>query len=339
MNAQLPKLDPRFKVRPATLNDTERIHDLFTEYWKTLTGVEKFSLDEFKHIFSTPGFEISESILLVLSPGDELIGSVMVMDLAQPPVHPRAYGCVHQGYENQGIGSYLLSWAEERARQAIPRVPEDARVSMEVQTSISHQPTTHLLEKLDFTPIRYSWIMQIDLADPPPEPVWPEGIRILTYHDYPQPEAILAAADEAFEDHWGHVDRSGDEERFERFKYSIENDESFDPSLWYLAMDGDEIAGVSLCSPQLGTDRETGVVETLGVRRPWRRQGLGLALLYLPFGEFHRRGYKQVILGVDTQNLTGATRLYEKAGMRVDQEFVVYEKELCPGEELAKQEL
>jgi ribosomal protein S18 acetylase RimI-like enzyme len=102
-------------------------------------------------------------------------------------------------------------------------------------------------------------------------------------------------------------------------------------------MDGDEIAGVALCNPRLGPDRETGFVDILGVRRPWRKRGLGLGLLHHAFGEFLTRGYKQVGLGVDTKNLSGATRLYKKAGMRVARELVVYEKELRTGEELSKQ--
>jgi len=114
--------------------------------------------------------------------------------------------------------------------------------------------------------------------------------------------------------------------------------ETFDPELFFLAMDEEEIAGAALCSPRFGGDPETGIVETLGVRRPWRRRGIALALLHQSFGEFYRRGHKHVGLGVDTQNLSGATRLYEKAGMHVAQEFTFYERELRPGEELARQE-
>jgi ribosomal protein S18 acetylase RimI-like enzyme len=77
------------------------------------------------------------------------------------------------------------------------------------------------------------------------------------------------------------------------------------------------------------------------VRRPWRKRGLGLALLNHSFGEFYRRGYRRVGLGVDAQNLTGALRLYEKAGMRADpaRRFSVYEKELRLGVDLAVETL
>jgi ribosomal protein S18 acetylase RimI-like enzyme len=62
-----------------------------------------------------------------------------------------------------------------------------------------------------------------------------------------------------------------------------------------------------------------------------------LALLHHTFGEFQQRGYQRVTLGVDAENLSGATRLYKKAGMTVAREFAVYEKELQAGEELSKQ--
>jgi ribosomal protein S18 acetylase RimI-like enzyme len=80
-------------------------------------------------------------------------------------------------------------------------------------------------------------------------------------------------------------------------------------------------------------------VHSLGVKRPWRRQGIALAMLRHTFGEFYRRGIHKVGLGVDGQSLTGATRLYEKAGMHPVYEETLYEKELRPGVELATQSL
>lgn len=326
-----------YNFRNATHDDLEALLDLFNQYWEEMTGVVKFTVEDFKTIFTTPGFNLDASAGVVTSPRGENVAGILVIDLGDPPIHPNVYGCVRQGYEGRGIGRFILQWAEERARQAINRCPPKARVSMYIQTAPSHQATIQLLDGLGLVPVRYSWFMMRDLDEVPPQPNWPAGIQVQTRDSFDDLDTILRAADEAFEDHWGHVDRSGDEERIKRFRHSIENDGDHDPSLWFLAMDGDDIAGVALCSTRLGTDRDTGVVETLGVRRPWRRQGLGLALLHHAFGEFHSRGYKRVGLGVDTQNLSGATRLYQKAGMQVTHEFVVYEKELREGEELSKQ--
>jgi ribosomal protein S18 acetylase RimI-like enzyme len=61
--------------------------------------------------------------------------------------------------------------------------------------------------------------------------------------------------------------------------------------------------------------------------------GLGMALLLHSFGEFYKRGQTVVCLGVDADNPTGATRLYERAGMHVETEYVCYEKEFRPGRE------
>ena len=82
-----------------------------------------------------------------------------------------------------------------------------------------------------------------------------------------------------------------------------------------------------------------GWVGTLGVLRPWRKSGLGLALLRHSFNEFYRRGKHKVGLGVDAENLTGALRLYQNAGMHVHQTFDNYEKELRPGVEISTQTL
>ena len=129
------------------------------------------------------------------------------------------------------------------------------------------------------------------------------------------------------------------EDELENFRTFWRTNEKFDSTLYFLALDGDEVAGVSLCYPSADDDPDMGWVGSLGVRRPWRRTGLGLALLQRSFREFHQRGRHKVGLGVDAQNLTGATRLYTKAGMRPDPlwQTSVFEKELRAGKELRTQ--
>jgi ribosomal protein S18 acetylase RimI-like enzyme len=94
-------------------------------------------------------------------------------------------------------------------------------------------------------------------------------------------------------------------------------------------MDGDEPAGVALNSIADGV----GWVGLLAVRRAWRRRGLGMALLRQAARAFHRRGLTRYALGVDSDSLTGATRLYERAGMRAVHTYAGYRKELRPGSE------
>jgi mycothiol synthase len=135
---------------------------------------------------------------------------------------------------------------------------------------------------------------------------------------------VHAAQQEAFADHWEHREVPWEEWERERF-----GDDRFDPSLWLLAVDGDEIAGFSLNYWKTGGD--WGWIGSIGVRRPWRRRGIAEALLRASFAEFARRGETRVGLGVDGQSPTGATRLYERVGMRIFWRAVVYEKELRAG--------
>ena len=67
----------------------------------------------------------------------------------------------------------------------------------------------------------------------------------------------------------------------------------------------------------------------LGVLKPWRNRGIGRALLLHAFAEFRRRGLAKGSLGVDAENISGAVRLYESAGMRVTHRFDIYEKVLA----------
>jgi ribosomal protein S18 acetylase RimI-like enzyme len=168
-----------------------------------------------------------------------------------------------------------------------------------------------------------------------PEPEFPEGITLRTYNPETDAEAAHRAHEDAFRDHFGHIDQPF-EEGLRRWKHNREY-QGYDPTLYFLAMDGDQIAGFNLCRPHSHYDADRGWVSALRVRRPWRKRGLGLGLLRHAFNEFYRRGKRKVGLGVDAQNLTGALRLYESAGMHIDQAYDTYEKELRPGTEISVQ--
>ena len=173
---------------------------------------------------------------------------------------------------------------------------------------------------------------------PPPAPVWPECITLRTYNPETDLEAVYRVDVEAFRDHFGFIEPTF-EEGLQRFKHFMTGARDFDPSLWFLAMDGDEIAGICLCRNHAFDNPDVGYVNILGVRGPWRKRGIGLALLRHAFGELYQRGKRKAGLGVDAENLTGALRLYENAGMHVHQAFHIFEKEIRPGQEISVQSL
>ncbi|MFN8375517.1 MAG: GNAT family N-acetyltransferase [Anaerolineae bacterium] len=188
--------------------------------------------------------------------------------------------------------------------------------------------------------IRHNLRMVIDLNEPPAAAQFPEGITVRTMVRPDDDRAVLQTIRDSFRDHWGFVETPFEDE-LKDFKHYTDNDENFDPSLQFLAMDGDKIVGVSLGAPRTSDDPKMGWVNTLGVVREWRRQGMALALLQHSFGEFYKRGLRKVGLGVDAQSLTGATKLYERAGMRPDpmRQYSNYEKELRAGKDLSVQSL
>ncbi len=327
----------KFYDRAAVMGDREEITEVFNSYWEPQLGMPKFTPNDIHNGLTAPGFDMESSTRVILSRrGNRMVGCILVIDHIYPPVHPVVQGCVRPDYERQGIGEYLLRWAEKRALQAVGKVPAGIRVSMNLTALNTHEPTRRLFQKMKFKPVRHSFIMVAKLDDSHRDSNPSEGIKISTYQDHPDLASIYRAADEAFQDHWGYT--SGDEEEgIKQWQHRNENDPDFDPSLWFLAMDGNEIAAIALCTPTTGTDREMGYVTLLGVRRPWRRRGLALALLHHVFNEFHGRGLKWAGLNVDAESLTGANRVYEQAGMKIIRDIVTYDKELRPGREMGVQ--
>jgi mycothiol synthase len=299
------------------------------------TGHDEYSVAESRVDWELPSFNIDTDARIVATIGGRIVGGVEVWS-QEPFVRYWLWGRIHPKYLDQGIGSYLMEWAEARARQLMPKAPSGTRVVAYAGIVSGHDPARALLEEHDFRLVRHFLTMAIDMDQPPPQPAWPENITLRTMVVDQDEEALYRTTDEAFRDHWGHVERPF-EEGFERMMHWLKNREDFDPSLCFLAVDGREIAGVSLCRPKTTEFSDMGWVDTLGVRRLWRRRGLALALLQHTFGEFYRRGPRRAGLGVDATSLTGATRLYEKAGMRPIRQYDSYEKELRPGRDLSTQ--
>jgi len=165
--------------------------------------------------------------------------------------------------------------------------------------------------------------MEIKLQEAPATATFPAGIELRPFNKDEHAIAVWKADTEAFRDHRGSHDRT-----FEEWSHGKFGNPNFDPTLWMIAWEQDEVAGFS----QNRFRKGIGWIGTIAVHRPWRQRGLGLALMRHTFGEFYKRGTSIVGLGVDSANLTGATRLYEQAGMFIAGEFAMYEKELRRGE-------
>lgn len=199
----------------------------------------------------------------------------------------------------------LYDWAEARARtKGVERV----------RTFFAEgHPLEQFVGARGYRSVRASYTMEIDLDESAPAAPRPiPGIEIRTYRDGEDDRATYEAQESSFEDHWDHTPQSIETWR----EFSVKQS-NFDPSLWFLACDGDEVVGLSLNFPERSGDPGYGWVGAVGVRRAWRRRGIGEALLHRSFRALHERGQRRVRLSVDAESLTGATRLYERVGMHV----------------------
>jgi mycothiol synthase len=318
------ELSPGLNLRAARWVDLEPVTGLILEVC-TADGDPTVAMnsEDLAREWQTPGFTLESDAWVVETADGRLVG---YQEFVNRHEHAslNGDGYVHPEFHGRGIGTAMLRALDFRARQEVGQAAPDLRVYLRNGMIATDQPARQLHENEGYMPIRYSWRMEINLTEAPPAPVWPEGVELRPFVRGGQDRAVWEAENEAFRDHWGSLPSEFDTWEFRKLAR-----EDFDPSLWHIAWEGGEIAGFSECRFRMGI----GWVGTLGVRRAWRKRGLGLALLLHSFGEFYRRGTGTVGLGVDAENPTGATRLYKKAGMRVASEYVFYEKELRPGRE------
>jgi mycothiol synthase len=315
-------LDPALTLRPARWADVNAVAKLTHEVAE-MEGDSLFVLtaEELVNEWKSEGFNVERDVFVVETREGRLVGSEEFYN-ESGHYQLKADGCVHPEFRGLGVGSSLLEKAAERAQVEMALATPDVRVFIRSLINNKDEAGHNLLRNNGYSPVRYHWRMEIKLQEAPATAIFPAGIELRPFINDEHAVAVWRADNEAFRDHWGSHDRT-----YEEWSHSKFGNPNFDPALWLIAWDGDEVAGFS----QNRYRRGIGWIGTIAVRRPWRKQGLGLALLRRTFGEFYKRGTTTIGLGVDSASLTGATRLYERAGMVVVGEFAMYEKELRTG--------
>jgi mycothiol synthase len=294
------------KVRPPTEADAPEAAALVRAFETELTGTAEMQtadlLDEWREL------DLASQAWLV-----ELDGELAGYAALHTKRHTFVDGYVHPKAFGRGVGSRLADLAEaEAVRRGIGLLRNGVLTADE--------RARELLEARGYRVARHFYRMVIELDEPPPAVDWPPGVVVTTF-DPAEAREFHAALEETFADEWDHEPESFEEWRERRLEAH-----GADPSLWFAVKDGDEIAAVLVAD---AARYGMGWVGAIGVREQWRRRGLGLALLRHAFAELYGRGEQVIGLGVDAENPTGATRLYERAGMRVAWSAALYEKRLA----------
>lgn len=319
-------LSKGYTLRSTTWDDLDDVQKMIYEACKNFGDAEMAaSSEELAVGWRTEGFNLDTDSWVVLSPENLIVGYEEFNNRFEHCLF-NGDGYVHPKHYNQGIGSTLLEQLVQRALLDVPLAPEGRRVYIRNGIGSNETNAVEIHLAAGFELVRYHWRMEINLEEKPASVDWPKGIQLRPFDVDKHDHQLYLAHHDAFKDHWGHTLRP-----YTYWVNNVRGLSDFDPAMWIVAWDGDEIAGYALCREK----SEIGWVGTLGVRQPWRKRGLGLALLRHAFGLFFDKGVKIVGLTVDASSPTGATRLYLKAGMRQANEYIMFDKELRPGIEPA----
>ena len=237
--------------------------------------------------------------------------------------HP--YGFLHPDWRGRGIGSAMWDAAEKRAQEIAAGHPKEMPKFLQSEPFDTEKAWVTLLESCGYQAVRYETHMLRDLSEPFPQAPLPPGFEIREVkQEHIRP--IFEASNEAFRDHWGVRDESEEE-----YQSQLESPD-FHPELWKVAWAGNQIASVIhnfiVADENAQYQRKRGYTEGICTRRPWRKLGLARALLIQSMLMFKEMGMSETALSVDSQNISGAFRLYEGVGYRKVKQQTIYRKPL-----------
>jgi ribosomal protein S18 acetylase RimI-like enzyme len=222
-------------------------------------------------------------------------------------------GVVDPDYRGQGIGRHLLDWQIERGRESLSSCDPSLPWYIRTREFDWIEDSFRLYRRFGLEPVRFIKEM-IRPLETPVVPRSVDGVEILPW-DRSLDEGTREALNEAFGDHWGSTQIDPDS-----FQHLLER-KAVRLDLSFQAVGDSEVVGYSLNGFFPGdeqvTGRREGWVRSLGVKQAWRGKGVASALLEHSFNAFIDAGLTHSMLGVDTENPTGAFGLYEGLGYEV----------------------
>ena len=238
-------------------------------------------------------------------------------------------GHVAPTWRRRGIGRAILRWTEERQRQVAGEQAGAGPHLFQVESQDSEQGVAELLLGDGYAVVRRWYQMTRPLGNEIPAAPLPDGLEVrpATPDQY---RRIWDADVEAFRDHWGYAEPTA-----ANYEEWLADPVAMMSDLWQIAWNGDQVAGQvrSFINHKENTEqgRLRGYTESISVRRPWRRRGLAQALILNSLRILKERGMTEAALGVDTENTSGALRLYERCGFRPVRGGAVYRKPFGAG--------
>jgi mycothiol synthase len=301
-----------YRFRAPTKDDIDAIGDMLVADQRAAGFEPTLDASFVAQMWSRPDFEPSEDAWVVTDDAGTVVAYAQVLR-GEPDV-VGSWGVVQHGHRGRGIGSALLDRIEARA-EALLAGAQAPRFRHSI--TAGDAPAETILRDRGMQPIRHFWHMQIDLGGPIEPGTALDGIDIGAIEPLDDLKAIHAVLAAAFAG-----DPGGGPDPFDRWAEGHMTRPGYDPTLWLVARDHGAIVAAAIGT--VGND--VGWVDWLAVLPSHRGRGIGSALLRRSFASFASRGFRRVLLNVDAENVTGATAVYERAGMRVVNRWDLWER-------------
>jgi mycothiol synthase len=321
-----------FKYRPVDVYDIRPIADMLRARDIRFTGQSNLWDSSVYERLSGVDFDQETSTRVAEAPDGTVAGFEAVIDNINP-LRADLWGHVDDAWIGQGIGSRLIEWAIERGSQNIASAPPEAQVSIASMVYPQDEAGKQLLKDHGFEYLRSYYVMKRDFNGAVDETPLPDGFRLVSYAEKPNLRLYVTLEGDCFRDHWGWIETPIDED-VARWQHYIDTAPDFDPNYWWIAYHGDEPAGLIMTQLESSVGEGVAWVNSLGVKREFRKRGLASAMLGHAFAAHKARGADAIALGVDAASLTNAVALYERAGMSVYSQRDTYEKVLREGVDL-----
>ena len=289
--------------RPATPDDLAGITDLWVRFERATRGFVETDEGAVRDDWRAPGFDLAGDTL-VLVDGGQVVGYALTDDTGD------ADSVADPARGGEGLEDRLLGWLE--------REGDRRRTPLRHYWAGDDAAAAERFRRRGWDAARTYWRMRIDLDTPTPEPRWPAGVTVRGL----EPERDGRAAHEALRTAFADIGDGSGQSSWEEWSALRLDPERFDGGLSLVAEEAGDVVGVGLGEVL----PESAFVRQLAVPRAARGRGLALALLHETFRRAAGRGLPAVVLGVDAANATGAVRLYERAGMRVFEQFTRWDR-------------
>jgi mycothiol synthase len=297
----------RYSVRPATLQDLGTVYEIIANQRIADFGTATISLDDLRKRWEKT--DLDNDTLTAFADG-KMAGFAELRDNDTPMIYLENRSNVDLAFQ------FLMLLEQKAVSRAKEKLELFAQISEKNQTLLQLFASNGYHSNLSFL------TMETRLDEAPPNPEWPEGIHVRTFVRGKDEQVTYETDEEAGKDKGYHNPLSYDGWA----KRMGLDQEKFDAGIWFLACEGEKVAGVVLNA--LDSNPNTVWVDHLSVLRGYRNKGIGKALLLHSFGEFHKRGLQVVKLNVDSKSLTNAPKLYESVGMKTTQQYHIYKKEI-----------